>query len=221
MPGVSSCWKAGYALRTVNGAMSAANSLLEYCGHREFQVQDLPAPAADAQPELTRSEYIRLLQAAKMQGKARTYLLVKSLALLGLGIPAAAARDGRSRAAGADRDAAQAAALHPAVPAAGAAGLCGGAGHRVRAAVHHAGRDGAQALGGDRRGAGAWRRTRASRRRSATRGACGGFTRPPGTAFSRTSASCSTRPTTACSKTSSSRPAGPRLRKSHPQRMFT
>ena len=78
--------ESGYALRTVNGAMSAANSLLEYCGHREFQVQDLPAPAADAQPELTRSEYIRLLQAAKMQGKARTYLLVKSLALLGLGI---------------------------------------------------------------------------------------------------------------------------------------
>ena len=38
------------------------------------------------QPELTRSEYLRLLQAAKLREKERTYLLVKVFALVGLGV---------------------------------------------------------------------------------------------------------------------------------------
>ena len=77
---------AGYAQRTVNGWTSAANSLMEYCGRREFQVTDLVLPEEDIQPELSRNEYMRLLQAAKLQEKERSYLLVKVFALLGLNI---------------------------------------------------------------------------------------------------------------------------------------
>ena len=40
------------------------------------------APAV--QPELTRAEYLRLLQAARALEKERTYLLVKVFALLGI-----------------------------------------------------------------------------------------------------------------------------------------
>lgn len=76
----------GYAQRTVNGWTSAANSLMEYCGRREFQVTDLALPEKDIQPELTRNEYIRLLQAAKLLDKERSYLLVKVFALTGLNI---------------------------------------------------------------------------------------------------------------------------------------
>lgn len=78
--------KMGYAQRTVNCCVSAANSLLDYCGRRELQVTDLSLPRLDIQPELTRNEYLRLLQAAKLHKKERTYLLVKVFALLGLTI---------------------------------------------------------------------------------------------------------------------------------------
>lgn len=78
--------KMGYAQRTVNGCVSAANSLMDYCGRREFQVTDLSLPQLDIQPELTRNEYLRLLQTAKLHKKERTYLLVKVFALLGLTI---------------------------------------------------------------------------------------------------------------------------------------
>ena len=38
------------------------------------------------QPELTRNEYLRLLSAARQLGKERTYLLVKTFAVLGLNV---------------------------------------------------------------------------------------------------------------------------------------
>lgn len=47
-------------------------------GYREYQ-QDLLGPEDKLQPELTRSEYHRLLQTAKVLGKERTYMLVKVL----------------------------------------------------------------------------------------------------------------------------------------------
>ena len=77
---------AGYAIRTANGYVSAANSLMEYCGRREFQMTDLALPEEDNQPELSRNEYIRLLQAAKLLEKERVYLLVKVFALTGINI---------------------------------------------------------------------------------------------------------------------------------------
>ena len=76
----------GYAQNTVNFCISAANSLMRYCGRREFQVTDFVCFENGVQPELTRSEYLRLLQAAKLREKERTYLLVKVFALVGLGV---------------------------------------------------------------------------------------------------------------------------------------
>lgn len=74
----------GLCGRTVNNWLSAANSLMEFCGRRELQVPDLPLPADDVQPELTRTEYLRLLSAARVLGKERAYLLVKVFACTGM-----------------------------------------------------------------------------------------------------------------------------------------
>lgn len=74
----------GYAPRTVNVCISAANSLLEYCGRRELQIgQPLTAKSA-IQPELTRTEYLRLLSTARTLGKEREYLLIKVFGTTGL-----------------------------------------------------------------------------------------------------------------------------------------
>ncbi|MCD8100689.1 MAG: site-specific integrase [Oscillospiraceae bacterium] len=78
--------KEGYAPTTINLYMCAANRLLEYCGHRELQiVGDLPPDNAE-QPELTRSEYLKLLDTARRLGKRREYLLVKLFATTGIAI---------------------------------------------------------------------------------------------------------------------------------------
>lgn len=45
---------------------------------------DRESAQARTSPELTRKEYLRLLQAAKSQGKERTYLLIKALGGAGL-----------------------------------------------------------------------------------------------------------------------------------------
>ena len=76
----------GYAPRTINLCLSAANGLLEYCGRREFQSQGPLKLAEDVQPELTRSEYLRLLSTARALGKERSYLLVKVFGSMGLAI---------------------------------------------------------------------------------------------------------------------------------------
>lgn len=67
----------GYAANTVNVALSAVNSLLEFAGRRDLQVVKMALGPPEVQPELTRNEYLRLLQAAKRLEKRRVYLLVK------------------------------------------------------------------------------------------------------------------------------------------------
>ncbi|BDF71410.1 hypothetical protein CE91St41_13630 [Oscillospiraceae bacterium] len=76
--------EAGYAARTVNLFVSPANSLLEYLNLRELQLATQLKPEAELQPELTRTEYLRLLQTARATGKERVYLLVKLFATTGL-----------------------------------------------------------------------------------------------------------------------------------------
>ena len=73
----------GLAPRTANQYLAAANSLLEYCGRRELQTKPVK-PAKDIQPELTRTEYLRLLQTARVLGRERVYLLVKLFGSTGL-----------------------------------------------------------------------------------------------------------------------------------------
>ena len=92
----------GIAPRSVNSRLSALNSLCEYLGRREFQIHDFLREEAvlhreyqlanqlkletELQPELTRAEYLRLLQAARALEKERVYLLVKVLGGAGLRI---------------------------------------------------------------------------------------------------------------------------------------
>lgn len=73
----------GYAPRTVNLCISAANSFLEVHGRRELQIGKL-LEADNIQPELTRNEYLRLLSTARALGKERAYLLVKVFGTMGL-----------------------------------------------------------------------------------------------------------------------------------------
>lgn len=89
-PGTLAAWRQallerGYSPGTVNTHLSAANGLLDYLGRRDLQLMgQLEADSAARQPELTRVEYLRLLQAARTLGRERTYLLVKVFALTGI-----------------------------------------------------------------------------------------------------------------------------------------
>jgi len=67
----------GYAGSTINESIVVANGYLEYMDMREHQVIDRLENASEPQPELSRGEYLRLLQTAKLLGRERVYLLVK------------------------------------------------------------------------------------------------------------------------------------------------
>ena len=72
-----------YAGRTVNQSISIANSLLAWVGRLDLQGERNPIPDTQAQPELTRGEYLRLLSTARSLGKDRAYLLAKVFATTG------------------------------------------------------------------------------------------------------------------------------------------
>ncbi len=76
----------GYAQKTVNQRIYIVNGFLDHLGLREFQLTDgLEAgEPEEPAPELTRWEYQRLLQTAKVMDKEWLYLLVKAFALTGL-----------------------------------------------------------------------------------------------------------------------------------------
>lgn len=74
----------GYAPRTVNSHISAVNSLLEYLKRREYQLPGQLEIPGGVQPELTRSEYLRLLSTARALGRERIYLMVKVFACMDL-----------------------------------------------------------------------------------------------------------------------------------------
>ena len=69
----------GYANSTINAHMSAANGLLRYL-HRSDLAADMLDWTAAPSPEITRGEYLRLLQTARLMDNPRDYLLVKLLA---------------------------------------------------------------------------------------------------------------------------------------------
>ena len=66
----------GYSPGTVNSCTATVNSLFEFAGRRDLQAGQLPLNEGTLLPELTRNEYLRLLQTAKLLGKRQTYLLV-------------------------------------------------------------------------------------------------------------------------------------------------
>ena len=73
-PAFLSNWQAelleqGYSPGTVNSCTATVNSLLEFAGRRDLQAGLLPLNEGTLMPELTRNEYLRLLQTAKLLGK--------------------------------------------------------------------------------------------------------------------------------------------------------
>jgi len=66
----------GYSTNTINLRLSVANNLLAYLHRGDLREEPLPTDAPPS-PELTRIEYLRLLQTARREGKERTYLLIK------------------------------------------------------------------------------------------------------------------------------------------------
>lgn len=67
----------GYVNSTVNSYLSIANVYLDFMGRREYQLPDRLKPMLEDQPELSREEYLRMLEAARRYGKERDYLLIK------------------------------------------------------------------------------------------------------------------------------------------------
>ena len=80
----STLLESGYSPGTANTYISAVNGLLGYLGRRDLQLTgQLTVEDAD-QPELNRTEYLRLLSTARALGKERVYLLIKLFASTGL-----------------------------------------------------------------------------------------------------------------------------------------
>ena len=75
--------EAGYAPRSINARISAANRYLEYIGRRDLQFVTLEK-LTPVETELTRREYLRLLSTAKILEKDRVYLLIKILGTTGI-----------------------------------------------------------------------------------------------------------------------------------------
>ncbi len=76
--------ESGYSPASVNVICAACDNFLDFVGHREVQLGDRLSSGDRPQPELTRSEYLRLLQTAKNLGDERSYLLVKVFATTGI-----------------------------------------------------------------------------------------------------------------------------------------
>ena len=74
----------GYSPGTANTHVSAANGLLAYLGRRDLPLFGQLDTEGEIQPELSRTEYLRLLATARNLGRERTYLMVKVFALTGI-----------------------------------------------------------------------------------------------------------------------------------------
>lgn len=78
--------ESGYSVSTVNSCTAAANGLVQFFGHGELQADRLAETEELIQPELTRTEYLRMLSTAKALGKERAYLLIKIFGSTGLSL---------------------------------------------------------------------------------------------------------------------------------------
>ena len=74
----------GYAASTVNAKISAVNSFLEYRDRRDLQIHPVSAPKNEPVPRLTRREYLRLLNTARILKRERTYFLIKTICCAGV-----------------------------------------------------------------------------------------------------------------------------------------
>ena len=87
--GTGAEWKSylegqGFSPVTVDCRISVWNGLVQYLGHREWQMDDFRREKGEVQPELSRAEYLKLLSMAKHMGKEKAYLLIKTLGGAGM-----------------------------------------------------------------------------------------------------------------------------------------
>ena len=75
-----------YRNRTINARISAANSFLLFHQRRDLQLLKQLKAEQTHLPELTRNEYLRMLQAARQLGRERVYLLIKLFACTGIAV---------------------------------------------------------------------------------------------------------------------------------------
>nr|WP_286174818.1 tyrosine-type recombinase/integrase [Harryflintia acetispora] len=68
----------------MNLFFAAVDGFLKKAGARDLQIASRLKPSDEPQPELSRTEYLRLLQTAKRLGKEREYLLIKLFGTTGL-----------------------------------------------------------------------------------------------------------------------------------------
>lgn len=74
----------GYVHASVNNFLMIANRYLDFSGQQEYQMFDRLENLMEAQPELSRNEYLRLLKTAKQCGNDRAYFLIKVIGTTGL-----------------------------------------------------------------------------------------------------------------------------------------
>lgn len=74
----------GCAPGTVNMRTSAVNTYLAFVGRRDLQLLNQPPKKQVETPELTRTEYLRLLQTARILNDSSTYFIVKLFVVTGI-----------------------------------------------------------------------------------------------------------------------------------------
>ncbi len=67
----------GYSDSTVNQYYSAVNGFLRFCGREELSMPHERIEAEEAGPEMTRTEYLKFLSAAREAGTENEYFLIK------------------------------------------------------------------------------------------------------------------------------------------------
>lgn len=85
-------WKAqlvadGYAPQTINSMLAAVNGLLDYLGRMDQKVKPLKCQRTifrAKERELTKAEYLRLLDTARNQGKGRLFLIMETVCATGI-----------------------------------------------------------------------------------------------------------------------------------------
>lgn len=80
--------QSGYAVATLNSILSACNLFLRFIGRREFKTDERIRPEKNRilnpQPELTRTEYLRMLSKAQEKKDKRPFLLTQVIACTGV-----------------------------------------------------------------------------------------------------------------------------------------
>lgn len=76
-----------YAVRSINSMLASLNSLFSFLGWEECKVKSMKFQRQTYCPEekeLTKTEYIRLVNTAKLEGKERLYLLLQTICATGI-----------------------------------------------------------------------------------------------------------------------------------------